>query len=101
MQAGEGKLLLGLDPGRTDDPPPRDPSDPVLQHRGLADAGLSSKHKRTAVARADVGDEAVDYLALAAPVQQHRANLPRGVGGPDRCLRMPATAAPSSPPQIG
>ena len=76
MQRGERELALSLDTGGSDNPATRGVLERVVQQRGLSDADVPPEHHCSALAGAEVSDEAVEFLAFAAPVQQHRADPP-------------------------
>jgi len=72
MQRGEGELTLGLDPRGADRPAIRGLLERAVQERGLSDTDVPPDHHGPALAGTEIGDEAVEFLAFAAPVQQHR-----------------------------
>jgi hypothetical protein len=65
MQAGEGKLHLGLDTRGPQDATLRRRGREVVQQHALADAGLATEDHDLADARPDARDELVEGLALA------------------------------------
>jgi hypothetical protein len=75
MQPGVGQFHLGLDTGRARDSEPGRLVNDVLQQLCLADPWLTAHDEGPAFARPDIGEQLVERLALANPVQQHVAPL--------------------------
>jgi hypothetical protein len=72
VQARERELHLGLHARRPGDPALVGGRREVPEQRGLADSRLATKDEHTALTRAHAGDQSLQRVALADPVEQSR-----------------------------
>jgi hypothetical protein len=79
MQAGIGKLHLGLHPHRPQDGHVRRHPDQVLEQRRLADPRVPPQHQRPAFSALDVLDQLLESSALLSPPEQVRPPGPAGI----------------------
>ncbi len=73
MQAGEGKLHLGLGARRPGDPASLGGGRQMPQQGGLADSGLAAQDQHATFTRAHARDETIKHVTLAATVKKPRA----------------------------
>ena len=77
VQCGKRQLHLRLDTSGALDPAARRLPDQVVQERRLAHARFAADHQRPTLPGANRFDEAIEYVALAAPAPQPR---PKTIG---------------------